>query len=159
MMALLEGRTTVRFAVIFKIPRALVMAAAACAGIASPADASPGLVNASNAVRADGGGGRSGGAPRLRENAQLTEAAKHAAGRLPLADALAKTGYRASRSALIRAQGDPGAMSVADVAAGGSCEYLVEPGFREIGVHQQTYSVDRASKAGIYWAQLFGTPR
>ena len=126
---------TGRFAAIFRIPRALVMAAAACTGIPSPADASPGLVNALNAVRANGCGGRSGAAPRLQENAQLTQAAKHA-GRLPLQDALAKTGYRASRSALIRVQSDPGATSVADVVAGSSCAYLAEPGFREIGVHQ-----------------------
>ncbi len=129
-----------RFAAIFKTSRALVMAAAAaaCTGIPSPAGASPELVNALNAVRANGCGGRSGVAPLLRENAQLTEAAKHA-GRLPLGDALAATGYRASRSALIRVQSDPGAKSVADViVAGDSCAYLVEPGFREIGVHQQT---------------------
>src|SRR5712692_6799260 len=109
---------TGRFAAIFKVPRALVMAAAACAGIPSPADASPELVNALNAVRAKGCGGRSGVAPRLRENAQLTQAAKHA-GRLPLGDALAATGYRASRSALIRVQSDPGAKSVADVIVAG----------------------------------------
>jgi uncharacterized protein YkwD len=135
-MALLEDIMTGRFAATFRIPRALVMAAAACTGIPSPADASPALVNALNAVRANGCGGRSGAAPRLQENAQLTQAAKHA-GRLPLQDALAKTGYRASRSALIRVQSDPGAMSVADVVAGSSCAYLAEPGFREIGVHQQ----------------------
>lgn len=134
-MASLEDRMTDRFAAIFKIPRALVMAAA-CTGIPSHADASPELVNALNAVRANGCGGRSGVAPLLQENAQLMEAAK-LAGRLPLQDALAKTGYRASRSALIRVQSDPGAKSVAGVLTGDSCAYLVEPGFREIGVHQQ----------------------
>src|SRR5438874_32201 len=91
----------------------------------APASARPAV----NAVRANGCGGRSGAAPRLQENAQLAQAAKHA-GRLPLQDALAKTGYRASRSALIRVQSDPGAKSVADVVAGSSCAYLAEPGFR-----------------------------
>ena len=123
----------------FRSPRALAMAAAAavCAGIPSPAGASPELVNALNSLRAHGCGGRPGAAPPLREDAQLAQAAKRAE-RLPLGDALAAAGYRASRSALIRVQGDPAAKSVADVVAGDSCAYLIDPGFSEIGVHQRT---------------------
>ena len=36
------------------------------------------------------------------------------------------------------------------------CANLMAPQFTEMGV---AYSVNRASRAGIYWVQLFGTPR
>ncbi|MBI4290227.1 MAG: CAP domain-containing protein [Betaproteobacteria bacterium] len=132
---------TGRFAAIVGARRALVMAvffaAAACIAIPSPAAESAGLARALNVVRANGCGGRSGVAPPLRENAQLSEAAKRATGRLPYQDVLATTGYRASRSALLRLTGDPGAKSIADFVAGNFCEHMVDPGFREMGIHQQ----------------------
>ena len=36
------------------------------------------------------------------------------------------------------------------------CANLMAPQFTEMGI---AFAVDRASKAGIYWGQLFGTPR
>ena len=123
----------------FKIARALVMAAAAaaCAGVAPPSAAGSELANALNAVRARGCDGRSGVASVLRENAQLAEAAKRASGRLAYQDALAAAGYRATRSALIQLSSDPGAPSVANLVARHYCAMLVEPDFREIGIYQQ----------------------
>lgn len=135
-------------------PRALVLAAAAaaCAGIASPGAASSELANALNAVRTRGCDGRSGVAPVLRENAQLADAAKRAAGRAAYQDALAAVGYRATRSALIQLSGDPGAKSVANLVASRYCAFLVEPEFREIGIYQ------RVRESWIILAAPFSPP-
>ena len=63
--------------------------------------ASPDLVDALNAVRASGCSGRAGVTPPLRENVQLSEAARRSTGPA-FNDALAAAGYRANRSLLIR---------------------------------------------------------
>jgi len=115
----------------------MALAAAAFAGIPSPATASQELLTALNAVRAKGCGGRSGVALALREDAQLVEAAKRAAAHLPVREALAATGYRANRSSMIRISGDSGAKSVANLVASKYCAVLVESAYREIGIHQQ----------------------
>lgn len=132
---------TVGFAAIVRTPRALVMAAiaaaAACNGIPSFAAERIDLVSALNAARTTGCGGRPGVRPLLRENAQLTEAAAHVAGRLHYQDALATIGYRATRSAMIQLTSDPGAKLIADYVASNFCAYLSEPEFREIGIHQR----------------------
>ena len=127
------------FAACFRTPFVLwvALATAACIGIPSRAASNPDVVTALNAVRANGCGGRSGVALPLRENAQLTEAAKRVAGRLPYQDALAAAGYRATRSSMIRISGDSGAKSVANIVASKYCAVLVESAYREIGIHQQ----------------------
>ena len=99
------------------------------------APASPDVLHALNAVRANGCSGRPGVAPPLRESAQLSEAAKRSAG-LPFADALTAAGYRANRSLLIRITGASGPGPVAAVVAREYCAHLVESAYSEVGIYQ-----------------------
>ena len=115
----------------------LALAAAAVAGSPSRAGASAAVLAALNAVRANGCGGRSGVATPLRENAQLIAAARRGSSDRDFRDALAATGYRATRSATIHVSGAADARSIANLLAAKYCAYLIESAYREIGIHQQ----------------------
>jgi uncharacterized protein YkwD len=105
-------------------------------GTPSQATATPDLLDALNAVRASGCSGRPGVTPPLRENVQLTEAAKRSTGPA-FNDALAAAGYRANRSLLIRITGAAGSGSVAALVAREYCAQLLDSAYSDIGIHRQ----------------------
>lgn len=119
-----------------RIAVSLLLAAAILGGTASSATAATDLLARLNAVRANGCGGRSGVAPALRANPQLVAAARRAAAQRDLRDAPAAVGYRATLSATIHVTGDSDARAIADLVASKYCAYLIEPAYREIGIHQ-----------------------
>jgi len=98
--------------------------------------ASPDLVDALNAVRASGCSGRAGVTPPLRENAQLSEAAKRSTGP-SFNDALAAAGYRANRSLLIRVSGTAGTAPVVELLKREYCAQLLDSAYSDVGIHRQ----------------------
>lgn len=95
--------------------------------------ASPDVLDALNALRASGCSGRPGVTPPLRENVQLTEAAKRSTG-VAFSDALAAAGYRANRSLLIRIRGNVGTASVVEFLKRDYCAHLLDAAYSEVGI-------------------------
>jgi uncharacterized protein YkwD len=98
--------------------------------------ASPELVDALNAVRASGCGGRAGVTPPLRENVQLAEAAKRSTGPA-FNDALVAAGYRANRSVLIRVSGAATTAPVVELLKREYCAQLLDSAYSDVGIHRQ----------------------
>jgi uncharacterized protein YkwD len=94
------------------------------------------VLNALNSIRANGCSGKPGVGPPLRENAQLSDAAKRTAAGLGLSDALAAAGYRANRSLIIRISGG-GTQAVTSFLSREYCAHLLDAAYTDIGVHQQ----------------------
>jgi len=98
--------------------------------------ASPELLDALNAVRASGCGGRAGVTPPLRENVQLSEAAKRSTGPA-FNDALVAAGYRANRSMLIRVSGTAATAPVVELLKREYCAPLLDAAYTDVGIHRQ----------------------
>jgi uncharacterized protein YkwD len=109
---------------------------AAGMALAGAAAASPELLDALNAVRASGCGGRAGVTPALRENAQLSEAAKRSTGPA-FNDALVAAGYRANRSMLIQVSGGAGTASLVELLKREYCAPLLDSAYSDVGIHRQ----------------------
>ncbi len=110
------------------------------------------LVDALNAARARGCGGRSGEARPLVAEPRLDAAARLLAQSVQAGDALQRSGYRATKWALVSMGGVAGAGAIAEQAAKGFCANLLEPGFSELGVHR------RQNQAWIVFAAPFAPP-
>jgi uncharacterized protein YkwD len=74
------------------------------------------------------------------------------------ADRVTRAGYRWRSVGENIASGPTAPEAVVDgwIKSPHHCANLMAPRYTEMGV---AYSVNRASEAGIYWAQLFGAPR
>ena len=119
--------------------------------VLSNAAANTDVLSALNAVRASGCPGRPGAAIPLRANARLEEAARRSA-TLTFPDALAASGYRATRSLLIRIAGDSNAASVASLVRTDYCDHVTEAAYTEAGIHRQ------GSETRIVLAAPFSPP-
>lgn len=129
---------------------ALAVALAAAAG-AAYADAE--FLEALNAARARGCGGRPGLAQPFAESEALGNAARMLESRVQPGDALPKAGYRATRWLLYQVSGPIGAQASAEQVAQRSCEQLLDPAFTEIGVHR------RGTQAWVIFAAPFSPPK
>jgi uncharacterized protein YkwD len=69
-----------------------------------------------------------------------------------------RAGYRAARVGENIAAGPTSAAEVVEgwLASPGHCANLMDARFTEMGL---AYAVDSRSAAGIYWTQVFATPR
>jgi uncharacterized protein YkwD len=105
-----------------------------------------------NAVRLRGCGGQAGTGPPLSADPRLDAAAGQLSQGVQLADALPRAGYRATRWAQVSMSGALGANAVADQVARNFCNYLMDTGFAEVGVHR------RGNQAWIVFATPFAPP-
>jgi len=103
---------------------------------APSAMASP-LLDALNATRAAGCGGKPGVTAPLQEDAPLAEAARLLAQGVPIKEALSRNDYRAQHSATIRVRGGTAPEAVSDAVAKTSCARLLDSSYRDIGVYRQ----------------------
>lgn len=106
--------------------------------MACPAQAGPALLDGLNAARARGCGGNPGIARPFVAEPRLDAAARLLAQSVQAGDALARTGYRASKWALVSLSGAVGADAIARHVAASFCSRLTDAGFLEVGVHRRT---------------------
>src|SRR5262245_59751000 len=119
--------------------------AALVAAHAAPARAD--IATTVNAIRADGCGGKRGPQPALRADAALGRAAEALAAGRDFKDAMAASGYRAVRSAMLEVTGD-GDAAIGKALAARGCKDIAEPAYRDLGV---------AARPGRAWVVL-GAP-
>lgn len=111
-------------------------------------------------------------APALRWDAELADAAlahsrdmakqdyfSHAApDGSQVSDRASRAGYSWQRIGenIAAGQGSAEQVMAGWLASPGHCSNIMNPGFTEMGA---AYAMDKASAAGSYWTQVFGTPR
>ncbi|MDY6946254.1 MAG: CAP domain-containing protein [Pseudomonadota bacterium] len=109
-----------------------------CAWFAMPASA--GIADDLNQIRSEGCDRRPGVAP-LRASRELDEVAREWSKGGRLREALARSGYRATLSASMLAQGSADRKAILNVLKTQYCETLTEAKFEEIGVFQRRDAV------------------
>lgn len=129
---------------------ATAVAVLACAP--SPVIARPSLLDAINAERADGCGGRRGIRTPLVSSRQLNSVAQRVSRGERLRDALSAAGYRATHTSLMTSSGVGSDRELARDLARRSCEELSDPAVRDIGVAR------RGEQVWIVLAAPFATP-
>lgn len=135
------------------------LCAALAAGLVLPATAAdPSLLDALNAARSAGCGGKAGAGVELRESSRLSDATRKLAQGAPYKDALAMSGYRAMRSATIRLRGDLSPPVVVDAVVKTSCAQLADTELREVGIYHEgrdgSTPAVRATRAGYKWQMV-----
>jgi uncharacterized protein YkwD len=135
-----------------RIVTAAMAAAAllACAPTAVTAKSS--LLSLINAERAEGCGGRRGVRTPLRSSRQLNSVADRVSRGARLRDALSAAGYRATHTSLMTSSNVEDDNDVARSLAKRSCEELIDPAVRDIGIAR------RGQTVWILLAAPFATP-
>jgi len=105
------------------------------------------LVVTVNAIRAEGCGRKQGPQPPLRADSALSRAAESLAAGRSFEDAMADSGYRAARSAMLEVAGDSDA-AIGKALAGRGCKDIADPAYLELGT---------AARPGRAWVVL-GVP-
>jgi len=131
--------------------RAALAAALLLAAGATHADA--GLLDALNAARGRGCGGKTGLAQPLGAEPALDTAARLLSQSVPAGDALPRAGYRATRWVMFNASGSSDVAAIAEHVARHSCGPLVDPDFTQVGIHR------RADQTWMLFAAPFTPPR
>ena len=126
--------------------------AAALLLVSFAAQADPELVSALNAARARGCGGQPGLARVFVGEPSLDAAARLLAQSVQAGDAIARSGYRAVKWALVSMSGAVGAGAIAEQVSKGSCAHLSDEAFAEVGIHR------RANQTWIVFAAPFAPP-
>ncbi len=119
---------------------------------AGPARADAGLLDALNAARGRGCGGKPGIAQPLASIPALDTAARLLSQSVPAGDALPRAGYRATRWVMFNTSGSGDAATIAGHVARHSCGPLVDPEFTQIGIHR------RAGEAWMLFTAPFAPP-
>jgi len=117
-----------------------------------PVQADPELLAGLNAARASGCGGSPGVAKPFVAESRLDAAARLLAQSVQPGDALARTGYRASKWALVSLGGANGVDAIVRHVATGFCARLTDAGFLEVGIHR------RMGQTWIVFAAPFAPP-
>lgn len=126
---------------------------AALLGIAaSIARADPAVLDALNAARARGCGGKPGLAQALSASPSLNAAASYLEQNVPPGDALPRAGYRATRWLLYAVQGAIAPPAIAGQVAQRNCDQLLDPAYTEVGIHR------RGAQTWILLAAPFAPP-
>jgi uncharacterized protein YkwD len=115
---------------------ALLYAGQPVSALAQTASATD-LVQALNAARTLGCGGRPGAAQPLTAEPRLVEAARQLADGLPLSEAMNRSGYRATRASQLWLGGPQGARAITDAVVTNNCAALVDPALTQLGIHQR----------------------
>jgi uncharacterized protein YkwD len=135
-----------------RLVAAALAAAAVLACAPTAVTARSGLLDAINAERADGCGGRRGVRTPLRSSRQLNAAAQRVSRGEHLRDALSAAGYRATHTSLMTSSNVTNDKDLARDLARRSCEELSDPAVRDIGI------LRRGQQAWILLAAPFATP-
>ena len=135
-----------------RVVAAALAAVAVLACAPAPVIARASLLDAINAERADGCGGRRGVRTPLRSNRQLNAVAQRVSRGERLREALSAAGYRATHTSLMTSSGVDSDSELAHDLARRSCEELSDSAVRDIGVAR------RGEKVWIVLAAPFATP-
>lgn len=127
-----------------------VVLLAAFASVSSAAAASDALVGEINAIRTQGCAGRP-RQPALRRDAALDRAAAALSSGTPMKSAMASSGYRATRTALLELTGASEA-AMAKALAQRGCRDIANPAYRDVGL------ATRADAAWIVLAAPLAAP-
>jgi len=130
----------------------MAVLASCIVALAAPVLARPGLVDAINAVRADGCGGKRGVSTPLRANRKLDAVARRISRGDKLRTALSSVGYRALHSSSMFMSNTIKDDEVAKALARRSCGELRDATIREIGIER------RGDDVWIVLAQPFEAP-
>jgi uncharacterized protein YkwD len=110
------------------------------------------LVDALNAARARGCGGKPGLERPFAAEPRLASAAQLLAQSVQAGDALQRSDYRATKWALVSVSGASGSGAVAEQVVKGSCGHLLDAGLSELGVYR------RVNQVWIVFAAPFAPP-
>lgn len=130
--------------------RAALLAFLLPAALSARADAE--VLEGLNAARARGCDGKPGLAQPLAPSPQLDAAARLLAQSVQAGDALQRSGYRATKWALLSVGGATGAAAVVDHVTRNSCGQLLDTMYIEFGVHR------RANQTWMVFAAPFAPP-
>ena len=119
---------------------------------AGPARADAGLLEALNAARGRGCGGKDGIALPLKPEPALDTAARLLSQNVPAGEALPRAGFRATRWVMFNSSGTADAGAIAGHVSRHSCGPLVDPEFTHVGIHR------RADQAWMLFAAPFTPP-